>query len=777
MINNNLPVIVLRQIVILPHTQLKIEISNAIDIKIINLAKEKHEGKILLVSPERYLEETIDVSELPKIGVVSKIIQYFEKPDGKIKIIIEGNSRAFVNSYLPYPNEKDVLEAVIESPTRYAIEKRDEETLIRKLLYELDNFINLVHYFSNSIFAKIDKEDGISKLTDIIADYLVVSFERKLKYLSTINPHTRVMMVLQDIQKEIDIYEVEKNIEGKLKTSLDKSQKEYILREKIRLIKEELGDISTKEEELEDINKQLKSLKAPKHIIDKIKDEIKKYDTTPSSSPEIAIIRNYIDMMLSLPWNTLTVDNTNLIEIKKVLDESHDGLDKIKDRIIEYIATKQKSKKGKTPIICLVGPPGVGKTSLAKSISNSLNRKFVKISVGGVNDVAEIVGHRRTYMGANPGRIISAIKKAKSNNPVFLIDEVDKMTKDIKGDPASSLLEVLDQEQNSTFFDNYIDEPYDLSKVMFILTANNMYNIPDALRDRLEIIEIEGYTECEKLSIAKRHLLPKVLEEYDYSEKEIIISDDIFLEVIRNYTKEAGVRELERLIRQVVRKITKEALEKKKKTVNIKISEKDIKNYLGSKKYFYTENKEYKKPGIVNGLSYSIYGGDILPIEVVIYKGKEEIILTGSLGDVMKESAKIALGYIKSNKKIIKYDDDIFNSNSLHINAVEGAVPKDGPSAGTALTTAIISVIKNKIIPSDIALTGEISLTGRIFPVGKIKEKLIGAYRSNIKKVYIPKENEKDLEEVPKEILKNININLVSNYDEIYNDLFKNEKK
>ncbi|HOZ54317.1 MAG TPA: endopeptidase La, partial [Bacilli bacterium] len=581
----------------------------------------------------------------------------------------------------------------------------------------------------------------------------------------------------KDIQKEIDIFEVEKNIEGKLKTALDKSQKEYILREKIRIIKEELGDISTKEDELEDINKKLKALKAPKNIIDKIKDEIKKYDTTPSSSPEIAIIRNYIDMMLSLPWNISTVDNNNLLEIRKTLDDSHAGLEKIKERIVEYIATKQRSKQGKTPIICLVGPPGVGKTSLAKSIAVSLNRKFVKISVGGVNDVAEIVGHRRTYMGANPGRIISAIKKAKSNNPVFLIDEVDKMTKDIKGDPASSLLEVLDQEQNVTFFDNYIDEPYDLSKVMFILTANNMYTIPDALRDRLEIIEIEGYTEYEKLSIAKIHLLPKVLDEYNFDNKDIKMSDEIFLDIIRNYTKEAGVRELERLIRQIVRKITKEMLEKNKKEISIKVNEKNLVEYLGNRKYFYTENKNINKIGIVNGLSYSIFGGDILPIEVVKYKGKEEIILTGSLGDVMKESAKIALGYIKSNIKVFKYDENIFENNSLHINAVEGAIPKDGPSAGTALTTAIISLVKNKVVPSDIALTGEISLTGRIFPVGKIKEKLIGAYRSNIKTVYIPKENEKDLEEVPKEILKNINIKLVSNYEEIYKDIFKNEKK
>ena len=773
----NLPVIVLREIVVLPHTELKIEINSDIDIKIINIAREKHDGYVLLVSPEKYLEESIEVSDLPNIGVISKIVHYFEKPDGKIKIIIEGLSRTNIINYLPYENYADVLEAKLSSLTKYAIEKRDEETLIRKLLYELDHFINLVPYFSNSIFAKINKEDGISKLTDVIADYLNTNFERKLEYLNTINPHTRVMMILKDIQKEIDIFEVEKNIEGKLKNALDKSQKEYILREKIRLIKEELGDISTKEEELEDINKKLKALKAPKNIIDKIKEEIKKYDTTPSSSPEIAIIRNYIDMMLSLPWNISTTDNNNLIEIRNTLDDTHAGLEKIKDRIIEYIATKQRSKEGKTPIICLVGPPGVGKTSLAKSIATSLNRKFVKISVGGVNDVAEIVGHRRTYMGANPGRIISAIKKAKSNNPVFLIDEVDKMTKDIKGDPASSLLEVLDQEQNATFFDNYIDEPYNLSKVMFILTANYINNIPDALRDRLEIIEIEGYTEYEKLSIAKQHLLPKVLDEYNFNDKNIKMSDEIFLEIIRNYTKEAGVRELERQIRQIVRKITRKMLEQNKKEVNIKVSEKDIIEYLGNRKYFYTKNESNKKPGIVNGLSYSIFGGDILPIEVVKYKGKEEIILTGSLGDVMKESAKVALGYIKSNNKVFKYDEKVFEDNSLHINAVEGAVPKDGPSAGIALTTAIISLIKNKVVPSDIALTGEISLTGRVFPVGKIKEKLIGAYRANIKKVYIPKENEKDLEEVPKEILKGINIILVSNYEEIYNDIFKNEKK
>ena len=458
-----------------------------------------------------------------------------------------------------------------------------------------------------------------------------------------------IMMNLEDIQKELDVFEIEKKLDTKLKKEMDKTQTEFILREKIKLIKEELGDISSKDDEVEEIREKISKLKAPKNIIKKLERELKKYESTPSASPEVGIIRNYIDVLVNLPWNTCTKDNTDLKKVRNVLDESHYGLNDIKERIIEYLAVKKRSVSNKAPIICLVGPPGVGKTSFAKSIADAMNRKFVKISVGGVNDPAEIIGHRRTYMGANPGRIINALKKCGSNNPVFLIDEVDKMTKDIKGDPASSLLEVLDPEQNDRFYDNYVEEAYDLSKIMFILTANYIGQIPEELRDRLEIINLSSYTEYEKLFIAKEHLIKLACKEYNLDSSNIKFSDDMILKIIRNYTKEAGVRELERVINKIVRKYVKKMLEDGKDTINVKVTDKKIEEFLGKPKFENTSVLSEDTKGIVNGLAYTSFGGDILPLEVVTYAAKDNVKLTGNLGDVMKESAMIALGHIKSN--------------------------------------------------------------------------------------------------------------------------------
>ena len=481
----NLPIILLRGIIVLPYAELKIDLIDELDTKIIELASKNHDGYVLLVSPNNFLEEKIEINKLPKLGVVGKITKKTTLPNGCIRVTIEGKRRAVINNYVSYEGYDDVFAGVISSPTRYAMDLSDEEALVRKLKTELENYINLVPYSSNSILAVIDEIKTVSKLADVVANYMPTSFERKYEILNTVNPHTRVMMDLEDIQKELDVYEIEKRLDTKLKKEMDKSQKEYILREKIRLIKEELGDISSKDDEIEELRGKIKKLKCPKNITKKLERELKKYESTPQASPEIGIIRNYIDVLINLPWNTYTKDNTDLKKVKEVLDKSHYGLSEIKERIIEYLAVKERSVSNKAPIICLVGPPGVGKTSLAKSVAEAMNRKFVKISVGGVNDPAEIIGHRRTYMGANPGRIINALKKCGSNNPVFLIDEVDKMTKDIKGDPASSLLEVLDPEQNDKFYDNYVEEAYDLSKIMFILTANYIAQIPDELKDRL----------------------------------------------------------------------------------------------------------------------------------------------------------------------------------------------------------------------------------------------------------------------------------------------------
>lgn len=771
----NLPIILLRGIIVLPYAELKIDLIDELDTKIIELASENHDGYVLLVSPNNFLEEKIEINKLPKLGVVGKITKKTTLPNGCIRVTIEGKRRAVINNYVSYEGYDDVFAGVISSPTRYAMDLSDEEALVRKLKTELENYINLVPYSSNSILAVIDEIKTVSKLADVVANYMPTSFERKYEILNTVNPHTRVMMDLEDIQKELDVYEIEKRLDTKLKKEMDKSQKEYILREKIRLIKEELGDISSKDDEIEELRGKIKKLKCPKNITKKLERELKKYESTPQASPEIGIIRNYIDVLINLPWNTYTKDNTDLKKVKEVLDKSHYGLTEIKERIIEYLAVKERSTSNKAPIICLVGPPGVGKTSLAKSVAEAMNRKFVKISVGGVNDPAEIIGHRRTYMGANPGRIINALKKCGSNNPVFLIDEVDKMTKDIKGDPASSLLEVLDPEQNDKFYDNYVEEAYDLSKIMFILTANYIAQIPDELKDRLEIIDLSSYTEYEKLHIAKEHLIKLALEEYKLDFNSIKFSDDIIFKIIRCYTKEAGVRELERVINKIVRKIVKKMLEEKKDTISVKITDKKLEELLGKPKYENTKVLE-STPGVVNGLAYTSYGGAVLPIEVVMYPSKELVKLTGNLGDVMKESVSIALGYIKSHAKDLKIDEKLFDSSCIHINAIEGGIPKDGPSAGTALTTAIISMLLKKSVPNTVAMTGEMTLTGKVLPIGGLKEKSLGAYQAGVNKMYVPKLNKADLSDIPKEVKDKIEIVLVQNYIDIYDDLFKKKK-
>lgn len=769
----NLPIILLRGIVVLPYAELKIDLIDELDTKIIDLSSKEFDGLVLLVSPSNYLEERLEINMLPKLGIIGSISKRTVLPNGCTRITIKGLKRAKIDGYYQYKNNNEIFLGKVSHPVRYAIDINDEIALVKKLKSELENYINKVAYASNSILSEVNEIKSISKLVDVITNYLPLSFERRNEYVNMVNPHTRVMMCLEDIQKELDIYDIEKKLDVKLKNGLDKSQKEFILREKIRIIKEELGDISSKDDDVDEIRNKIKKLKAPKTIIKKLEKELKKYESTPSASPEVGIIRNYIDVLINLPWESYTKDSKDLKNVKKLLDDTHYGLEDIKEIIIEYLAVKSRSVSNRAPIICLVGPPGVGKTSLAKSIASAMNRKFVKISVGGVNDPAEIIGHRRTYMGANPGRIINALKKSGSNNPVFLIDEVDKMTKDIKGDPASSLLEVLDPEQNSKFYDNYVEEPYDLSKIMFILTANYIENIPEELKDRLEIIKLSSYTEYEKLFIAKKHLIKLALLEYGLDENSIKFSDDIILNIINKYTKEAGVRELKRVINKIIRKYVKDMLESKKDSINTKVTDKKIEEFLGKPKFNNSEILIDGIPGVVNGLAYTSYGGDILPIETVMYPSKESIKFTGNLGDVMKESIEISLGHIKSHFKDYKIDLKKLENNCIHINATEAAVPKDGPSAGTALTTAIISLLTNKCVDKTIAMTGEITLAGKILPIGGLKEKSIGAYRAGIKTIFIPKKNESDLSKVPKEIIKNVNFILVDNYNEIYKEIFK----
>ena len=665
-------------------------------------------------------------------------------------------------------NEKNILNAVITSTTQFAMSPMDEKALVRKLMRRVETYITKVPNMSNSILAQISDVNSISKVSDIVANYLPIEFDRRLEYLNTVNPYKRVIMLFEDIKTEEEILELDKKIDIKLKKVLDDSQKEFILREKIRLIREELGDVNLKESDVNILKDKIDKFKCPKNIKDKLYSELKKYELMNSNSPEVGVVRNYIELILSLPWEESSKENKDLKLARKRLDSTHYGLDKVKERIIEYLAVKQISEGLKSPIICLVGPPGVGKTTLAKSIAECTSRNFVKISVGGVNDEAEIIGHRRTYIGSNPGRIINAMKKCKSNNPVFLIDEIDKMTKDIKGDPASSLLEVLDPEQNKYFVDSYVEEEFDLSNVMFVLTANYLYQIPEALRDRLEIIELSGYTEYEKLDIAKKHIVKKQIIEHGLKDKNVSISDNAILSIIRNYTKEAGVRDLEREIAKVFRKISTSVVIGEESKKKYSITEKNLESYLGKKKYLIEDNNKKLPYGVVNGLAYTEFGGTILPIEVAYYKGKGNLMLTGSLGDVMKESAKIALSYIKSNYEYFNINYELLTESDIHIHVPEGAVPKDGPSAGITLTTALISAFTKKEISNKIGMTGEITLRGDVLPIGGLKEKCIGAHRSGINTIILPKTNEKDLEEIPEEIKKDIKFILVNNYKDVY---------
>lgn len=745
-----LPVIIIKGIVLLPNNEIRIDLNNEMKF-IIDKAIKFHNNKILIV---------FDINEnknLSYFGVVCEIEHKLELPNNQIRIILNGLKRANILEYLI---DDEALIETIEI-------ENNNQNYIKKLQKELKEFTKTIPYVSNGILSLININD-LNKITDLIVPYLQINLERTNEYLYEINPEKRAKMILEDIYIEKQKFEIEKEIDEKVRKNLDEAQKEFILREKIKVIKEELNEKSIKENDLDSLREKLRNLEASNKIKAKIELEIKRYESLQPTSPEVSITRNYIEWLLDLPWNKHTIDNDDLIDVRNILDKSHNGLENVKTRIIEYLAVKQVTNSLRAPIICLVGPPGVGKTSLAKGIADAMHRKFVKMSVGGVNDEAELIGHRKTYIGASPGRIISSIKKAKSSNPVFLIDEIDKMVKNFKGDPASVLLEILDPEQNKYFSDNYIEEEYDLSKVMFIATANYIEGIPEALKDRLEIVELSGYTEYEKLEIARTHLLPNICKEHGLNYNSVIIKDEVILKIIRNYTKEAGVRELNRILSQIIRKIVTALATTRIKSNKFIIDNKKIVEYIGKPKYMFNSKNKKSKIGVVNALAYTPFGGDILPIEVNYFKGKGNLILTGSIGDVMKESATVALNYIKSNYKKYKINYDDLLNNDIHIHIPDTAVSKDGPSAGVTLTTALISSFAKLKIDCSIAMTGEITLRGEVLPIGGLKEKVIAASRNNIKKIIIPYDNSKDLEEIPEEIKENIEFILVKNYNEIY---------
>lgn len=758
MIETNLPVLLLKELILLPFNEIRIEISKEEDKKVLNISEQNHENYILCVNVPDFVEEKPSIRHLPKIAILAKIKSKIELPNGLVRLVLIGIDRVEVLNYVE-DNDNNLYSYVV-STKEYDFDEMEATALKRILLKDLNEYIEISPYISNNVLGRINGINNIGRLSDIIAFELPIDYHDKLKYIEMTNPMNRLKLTIEDLHKEIETVKIEDEIETTLKSKIDIEQRNYILREKIRLIKEELEEDNLKENDIKEIKQKLLSLQAPEKIKERIQKEIEKYEMLSDNSPEVGIIRNYIECLMSLPWEISTEDNKDISKIKNVLDNSHYGLNEIKERIIEYIATKDICDKDQS-IICFVGPPGVGKTTMAKSIANALNKKFVKISVGGLDDVSEIIGHRKTYIGSYPGKIIQGLKKVKSNNPVFLIDEIDKMNSNNKSNPIASLLDILDKEQNNRFVDNYIEEEFDLSKVMFILTANDLSSIPTEIKDRLEIIELNSYTIEEKESIAEEYIIPSLNKEYNLN---LTFSDKVIKEIIIYYTKEAGIRELNRCITNIYRKHI---------TYSYDGNEiEDIKKYLGNYKYKYLYNNKCAKPGIVNTLAYTPYGGLVLKTTSVYYKGNGNIEITGQIGNVMKESTTIALSYIKENSEIFNIDYSLF-TNDFHIHFEEGSIPKDGPSAGVSIVTSLISTLKKMTIPNTVSMTGEITLRGKILPVGGLKEKLITATISNIKTVYVPLDNKGEVMEIDKSITSKLKIKYVDDYIEIYNDLFQ----
>lgn len=756
----NLPVITLSNIVLMPHDEIKLEFSDDVAKSIVDESLLFHDNSVLVVA-NLSIDENILISSLPKIGTLAKIIKKIDLPNGKVRITLRGIKRAHVIEYV-CPNP-EIIESIVRVLHEKIVPIELKEATLKKIYQDLDMYIKNVPYMSNSIISLISETDDISKITDIIVSSMPIENDKKILYLLEGDVLKRVQMILEDMYREQKLYSIENEIDIKVKKEIDNEQKNLYLKEKIKQLKDEIGESSLKEEEISKLKERLKKLDCDQIIRNKILYEINRYENMSSMSPEFNMIRSYIEFMLELPWNIKTKDIDDISVIKDNLDKDHYGLSDVKDRIIEYLALKKQSKNINSPIICLVGPPGVGKTSIAYKIAEAMGRNFVKISVGGVEDEAIIRGHIRTYIGALPGRIIDGIKRAKSSNPVFLIDEIDKISPSYKGDPNSALLEVLDKIQNKHFKDNYIEEEYDLSDVFFITTANDIYSIPKTLKDRLEIINISGYTELDKISIAKDYMIPRICNECNI--KTIKISDVALIEIIRHYTRESGLRELERCISKIVRRIIKDKILNNKKMV---YSVSNVSKYLGKRKY---ESISYTNEiGIINALSVNNSVGNVIKVETNYYKGSGKLIVTGSLGEVLNQSISIALSYVKANYKQFGIDDNIFSSD-IHVNVPNISAKKEGPCAGLAITTSIISSLTNKKIGNNIAFTGEITLRGNILKVGSLKEKIIGAYINGIDTIFIPSSNISELDEIPEEIKERIKFILVDNYIDVFNNL------
>ena len=759
-----LPLIPLRGLTVFPNMVIYFDVGREKSIEAVEKAMAGDQ-KIFLAAQKDIDIDNPSEDDIFNIGTICEIKQIVKMPKNTIRVLVEGIERAKMDEFF---DKEELLEASIEKIEIDNEIDHELEALSRKLKDDFFEFLDITASSGINgvdLFDNLEEEKDLNKVTDLISSYALIKQEDKQDILKTLDLKKRIEKLIFYVKEEIEVAKIEKRIGTKVKKKLDKGQREYYLREQMKVIQEELGEDDDNKKAIIEFEKVINEKKLPNQVKEKAQYEISKLKASSPYSQDGGVTRTYLENLLDMPWGEFTEDTLNIKDARKVLDKDHYGLKDVKDRILEYLAVKQISNSLRGPILCLVGPPGVGKTSIAKSVATSLNRKFVRMSLGGVRDEADIRGHRRTYVGAIPGRIVTGLKEAKSMNPVFLLDEIDKLGMDFKGNPADALLEVFDNEQNKTFRDHYLEVDVDLSEVMFITTANSLDGIPRPLLDRMELIEVSGYTYEEKFRIAKKYLVPKVLKEHGVDNKIITISDSALKLIIDSYTRESGVRNLQRQIANVIRKGIKDIIEKDKKNLNI--STKLVEKYLGPKIFSYEEIDKEDKVGVVTGMAWTAYGGDTLPVEVMVMDGKGRLELTGQLGDVMKESAKAAYSYVRAHMKELGIKDEFYSKKDIHIHAPEGAVPKDGPSAGVTMTTALVSALTGKKVKHNVAMTGEITLTGKVLAIGGLKEKCLAARRVGIDTVIVPKENEKDVIKLPKIVKDSLNIILADKIDDV----------
>ncbi|GEN51890.1 endopeptidase La [Halobacillus faecis] len=756
-----IPLLPLRGLLVYPSMVLHLDVGREKSVQALEQSM-MDDNEIFLVSQKEVNIDEPSKDDLYEIGTIARVKQMVKLPNGTNRVLVEGLYRARVDQLV---DDEDFYHANISKIEDEHVGENEEEALMRTLMDQFEKFVKVSKKVSQETFNTVSDIDEPSHMADMIASHLPVKLKEKQSILETANVKERLQKLVDMIGNEREVLQIEQKIGKRVKKSMEKTQKEYYLREQMKAIQNELGDKDGKSGEVAQLKEKIEQANMPERVEEIAYKELGRYEKVPQSSAESSVIRNYIEWLVALPWSNETEDNLDVNRAEKILDEDHYGLEKVKERVLEYLAVQKLTETIKGPILCLAGPPGVGKTSLAKSIARSINRKFVRISLGGIRDEAEIRGHRRTYIGAMPGRIIQGMKRAETVNPVFLLDEIDKMASDFRGDPSSAMLEVLDPEQNGTFSDHFIEENYDLSKVMFVATANNISNIPGPLRDRMEIITIAGYTEVEKVHISKEHLLPKQVKENGLKKGQLQLRDDALLKLIRRYTREAGVRGLERELASLCRKAAKIIVSGEKQRVVV--TEKQLEELLGRPKFRYGRAELEDQIGAATGLAYTTAGGDTLSIEVSIYPGKGNLTLTGKLGDVMKESAQAAFSYIRSRANELNIDPEFVEKNDIHIHVPEGATPKDGPSAGITMATALVSALTGRPVRKEVGMTGEITLRGRVLPIGGLKEKSLSAHRAGLTKIIIPDQNEKDLEDIPESIKEGLTFVPVKHLDEV----------